>query len=57
MFEETLTTKFNLVCDNVEKRHFIGSVMMLGLTIGSLLGGPLSEFILFFMTGSMVQVN
>ena len=40
-FQETISTKFNLVCDNVEKRHFLGSVMMMGLLVGSFLGGPL----------------
>ena len=40
-FYETITTDLDLVCDNVEKRHFLGSVLMMGLTMGSMLGGPL----------------
>ena len=42
-FSSTLTTELDLVCDNVGKRHFLGSVMMMGLTLGSLLGGPIGE--------------
>ncbi len=37
-FHETLTTKLDLVCDKVYQRHALGSVMMLGLMTGSLLG-------------------
>ena len=42
-FSETLTTKFDLVCDKVNQRHSLGSIMMVGLLTGSLLGGPLSD--------------
>ena len=43
VFTETLTTKFDLVCDQESKRKFLGTLMMLGLLIGSLIGGPLSD--------------
>ena len=43
-FSATLTTDLDLVCEGVERRHFLGSVMMMGLTLGSFLGGPLGEF-------------
>ena len=42
-FSETLATKLDLVCDKVNVRHSLGSIMMLGLLTGSLLGGPLSD--------------
>jgi hypothetical protein len=42
-FESTLTTELDLVCDDVGRRHLLGSAMMLGLTLGSLIGGPLGE--------------
>jgi hypothetical protein len=42
-FKETLTTELDLVCDKVDQRHALGSIMMLGLMTGSLLGGPLSN--------------
>ena len=38
-----LVQRLNLVCSNVERRHFLGSVMMMGLTLGSFLGGPIGE--------------
>ena len=43
VFEETLTTKFDLVCDEESKRRLLGTLMMLGLLIGSLIGGRLSD--------------
>ena len=43
VFTETLTTKFDLVCDQESKRRLLGTLMMLGLLIGSLIGGPLSD--------------
>eukprot|EP00095_Tigriopus_kingsejongensis_P007773 maker-scaffold154_size301342-snap-gene-2.22 protein:Tk07773 transcript:maker-scaffold154_size301342-snap-gene-2.22-mRNA-1 annotation:"hypothetical protein BRAFLDRAFT_225757" len=42
-FPATITTELDLVCEQVDKRHFLGSVMMLGLTFGSLIGGPLGD--------------
>ena len=42
-FEETLTTKLDLVCDQEPKRRFLSTIMMLGLMLGSLLGGWLSD--------------
>ena len=43
VFTETLTTKFDLVCDNESRRRLLGTLMMLGLLIGSLIGGRLSD--------------
>lgn len=42
-FSSTLTTELDLVCDKSNQRHFLGSIMMLGLMTGSLLGGPISD--------------
>ena len=42
-FSATLTTKLDLVCDKVNVRHSLGSIMMFGLLTGSLIGGPLSD--------------
>ncbi|XP_059089923.1 organic cation transporter protein-like isoform X2 [Tigriopus californicus] len=42
-FPATITTELDLVCDQVQRRHFMGSVMMMGLTLGSLLGGPIGD--------------
>ena len=43
VFEETLTTKFDLVCDEESKQRLLGTLMMLGLLIGSLIGGRLGD--------------
>ena len=43
VFEQTLTTKFDLVCDEESKRRLLDTLMMLGLLIGSLIGGRLSD--------------
>ena len=43
IFPETLTTKLDLVCDNESKRRLLSTLMMLGLMIGSLLGGRISD--------------
>lgn len=43
IFEETLTTELDLVCDSDYKVNFIGTIMMVGLLVGSILGGPLSD--------------
>jgi len=42
-FTETLTSELDLVCNEVGKRHLLGSIMMVGLTLGSLLGGPIGD--------------
>ena len=41
--EESLTTKFNLVCDMEYQQMLLGSVVMVGLMIGSPIGGKLSD--------------
>lgn len=43
LFPETLTTKLDLVCQQESKRRLLGTIMMLGLMIGSLIGGRLSD--------------
>ena len=35
IFEETLTSKLDLVCENDYKRRFLSTIMVLGLVIGS----------------------
>ena len=40
---ETLTTKFNLVCELEYQQMLLGSIVMFGLMIGSVLGGPMSD--------------
>ena len=42
-FGDTLATELDLVCGAVAKRHFLDTVMMLGLLAGSLIAGPLGE--------------
>ena len=40
---ESLTTKFNLVCELEYQQMLLGSIVMFGLMIGSFLGGPMSD--------------
>merc|ERR1719400_1382407 len=42
-FVETLTTNSNLVCDDEWKRRLLGTLMMLGLLVGSIIGGRLGD--------------
>lgn len=42
-FVETLTTSSNLVCDDEWKRRLLGTLMMLGLLVGSIIGGRLGD--------------
>ena len=42
-FDETLTTKFDLVCDNEHYRSLLGTIMILGLLVGSITGGRLGD--------------
>ncbi len=42
-FPETLTTKFDLVCDRESERRFLGTIMMLGFLLGSMVGGRLGD--------------
>ncbi len=39
LFPETITTRLNLVCDQQYRRKILGSLMMAGLLVGSILGG------------------
>ena len=38
-FDETLITKFDLVCDNEYKKSLLGTLLIIGLLFGSLIGG------------------
>ena len=42
-FSSTLATELDLICDNENKNHFLGTVIMMGFFTGSLLGGPISD--------------
>ena len=42
-FDETLSTKFNLVCGNEYYRNLLGTIMIVGLFFGSLIGGKLGD--------------
>ena len=43
IFEETLTTELNLVCDQDYKTKLFGTVLMLGILAGNLFGGILTD--------------
>ncbi len=43
VFSETITTQLDLVCDDGFKVDLIGSILMVGLTVGCLVGGPLGD--------------
>ena len=43
VFQETLTSKFDLICEDDHKHRFLGTLMMLGLLFGSLVGGQLGD--------------
>ena len=42
-FDETLATKFDLICDNEYKSQLLHVIMMLGILIGSVVGGTLGD--------------
>lgn len=42
-FEETASTVLNMVCDDSYKATFQGTVLMLGLMVGCIVGGPLAD--------------
>ena len=42
-FDETVATKFDLVCDNEHYRSLLGTIMILGLLVGSITGGRLGD--------------
>ncbi len=42
-FDENLTTKFDLVCEMEYKAQLLGSVLVLGILIGSIFGGRLGD--------------
>ena len=44
-FPSTLATELNLVCDAESKRRFLGTLVMAGLLIGSIIGGRISDIL------------
>ena len=42
-FDETLSTRLNLVCDNQSYRSLLGTILIIGLLFGSLIGGRLGD--------------
>jgi len=42
-FDETLSIKFDLVCDNEHYRSLLGTILILGLLVGSIIGGHLGD--------------
>lgn len=43
VYEETLATKLDLVCDGKWKEQLLGTIMMLGLMVGSVVGGWMGD--------------
>lgn len=43
-FSETIVTKFNLVCDKEYHYQLLGTILMLGLLIGSIIGGIVADY-------------
>ena len=42
-FDETLATKLNLVCDDERYRNLLGTLLIIALLFGSLIGGRLGD--------------
>lgn len=42
-FDETLSTKLNLVCENESYRSLLGTLLIIALLFGSLIGGRLGD--------------
>ena len=42
-FDETVASKFDLVCDNESYRNLLGTMLILGLLVGSLIGGTMGD--------------
>ncbi len=42
-FDETLTTKLDLVCDNSNLKKLLGTLLIIGLLFGSLIGGRIGD--------------
>ena len=42
-FDETLAIKFDLVCENEYYRNLLGTILIFGLLVGSLVGGRLGD--------------
>ncbi len=43
IFQETITTRLDLVCGDKYKPKLLGSILMAGLIVGCLIGGPLGD--------------
>ena len=43
VFESTLATELDLVCDKADQVNFISTVVMIGILVGSFLAGPLGD--------------
>ena len=42
-FDETLSTRLNLVCENEYKKNLLGTILILGLLFGSFIGGLVGD--------------
>ncbi len=43
IFKETITTQLDLVCEEEYKPKLIGTILMIGMTAGCIIGGPLGD--------------
>ncbi|XP_040567850.1 organic cation transporter-like protein [Lepeophtheirus salmonis] len=43
-YEYTISTKYNLVCDSESKEKLLGTLMMIGLMFGSMIGGSVGDY-------------
>ncbi|QQP52038.1 Uncharacterized protein FKW44_004033 [Caligus rogercresseyi] len=44
-YQETIATKYNLVCDSEYKQKLLGTMIMVGLMFGSILGGRAGDYL------------
>ena len=44
-YPETLSTRFDLVCDSEAKQRLLGTLTMTGLLIGSVVGGRSGDYL------------
>ncbi len=42
-FDETLATKFDLICEKESYKSLLGTILIVGLLVGSLIGGRLGD--------------
>jgi MFS family permease len=43
LFQETIVTKLDLVCGDESKQKLLGTLLMLGILFGSMIGGRVSD--------------